>query len=464
MKKIIASCIIAVTGIVPAFASQPDILRVQLARDWDCDSVFTIVGAVSSQWWKIFDCPMLDSLISVGQENNYNIASAAKRLEIARSQLRQARGAYSPVIGLSAAYNYGRTAGTMTSFDTEPEKSSYASVAASMSWEIDVFGKIRAQTKHASENVAVTAAEYDGVMLSLQAGIVQTYIDLAVHTRQLEVAREHISRQGRTVEITEDRFKAGLESKLAVAQARTQWLSTQATVPPLEASIESDKNALAVLLGISRAQLPEALSNSIPFPPYNQLPPAGVPADLLRRRPDIVEAERNIHLAAAELGIARSAYLPSLSLTANIGTDAHRPGDLFSSPSFGWSVVPTLSWTVFDGFARRNAAAAARFAMEAAIDNYNNSVLAATEEVRNAMAMYIAAVKTISLEEQAVEASIEQTNLSLDLYKQGLTMFSNVVDAQLTYLTNQNSLITARGNALTALVELNKALGGGWTY
>ncbi len=173
-------------------------------------------------------------------------------------------------------------------------------------------------------------------------------------------------------------------------------------------------------------------------------------------------AEKSIDVAAAELGIAKKDYLPSLSISANVGTQAHAFGDLFTGPSFTYSVAPTLSWTLFDGFARRAATASARENMQIEIENYNLTVLTAIEEVRNALARYSATLKYIERTAKVVESSEEAVNLSLDQYKQGLSDFYNVVEAQLNYLTYQNSLVAARGEALTSLIDLYKALGGGF--
>lgn len=414
-------------------------------------------------WWRSFDDPMLDSLIAIGQANNYNLAAAAKRIDIARSEARTARGAYSPTIGVNAGWTYDRQSGLMAGRTGAATAVNYFNAGATMSWEIDVFGKIRAQVRKADRNVKVSAAEYAGAMIALDAEIATTYINLLVERQQLEVAREHTENQAHLVKITEVRYNTGLASKLDVAQAKTLYNSTIASIPLLEASIESSYNELGVLTGLGRDSLPEAIYNHVKLPPSYQLIATGGSVDLLRRRPDIVEAERDIDVAAAQLGIARTAYLPSLSLTATASTAAHNAKDLFKGASFTYNVAPTLTWTVFDGLQRRNTAAAARQAMEAAVDNYNMTVLTAVEEVRSAVSNYKSQLEYISRIEEVVKYSREEVRLSVDQYKQGLTQFSNVVDAQLNYLSYQNTLVQANGNAIIALINLYKALGGGWS-
>ncbi len=438
-------------------------LQVDLAPIWTSDSTFTSDPTGNeSTWWHMFGDATLDSLIAIGRTNNYNLSAASRRIDIARSQLKAARGGYYPEIGVTASYNRERQSGRMVGREGDAITQSFFNAGATMNWEIDVFGKIRAQARRADRNIRVTAAEYAAAMVALDAEIASTYIGLLVEKLQLEIAREHSENQAEVLRIVKVRHETGLVSELDEAQAKTMYYSTIASIPMLEARIEASYNALGVLTGLGREGLPSGIYDVELLPDHFQLISLGVPVDLLRRRPDVVEAERNIDLAAAELGIARSEYLPTLSLSASLGTAAHNFSDLFSGPSFTYTVVPTLSWTLFDGFKRHNNAAAARQTMETQIDAYNMTVLTAVEEVRNAMASYKSSLEYIDRLDEVVKSTKEEVHLSLDLYKQGLTMFSNVVDAQLNYLTYQNNLVTARGNAITYIINLYKALGGGW--
>lgn len=460
MRKI--CLLITILLAVSYFMSAKD-LRVELAPSWPVDSCFSkSVMPEDVSCWRSFEDPMLDSLIDLGRANNYNLAAALRRIDIARSQLRSARGAYAPEIGISASYDHDRQSGRMYGREGDANTMSYFNAGVTMNWEIDVFGKIRAQTRRADVNVRVSAAEYAAVMLALDAEIASTYIELQVGKMQLEIAREHSVNQSEILRIVKVRHETGLVSALDEAQAKTLYYSTIASIPMLEAQIDASYNALGVLTGLGREGLPSGIYSDGYLPGHFQIVAAGAPVDLLRRRPDILEAERNIELAAAELGIARSEYLPSLSLSASFGSAAHNFGDLFSRQSLSYSVVPTLSWTVFDGLQRRNNTAAARQTMEARIDAYNMTVLTAVEEVRNAMSSYRSSLEYIDRLSQVLESTKEEVRLSLDLYKQGLTMFSNVVDAQLNYLTYCNNLVIARGNAINYIINLYKALGGGW--
>lgn len=196
------------------------------------------------------------------------------------------------------------------------------------------------------------------------------------------------------------------------------------------------------------------------MPEYRQLVPMGVPANLLRRRPDIVAAEYELAAYAAELGIAKKDFLPTLSINGSVGVSSHKAGDLFNDNSFEYSIAPTLSWTLFDGFARKYAVSEAKEQMKIGIENYNLTVMTAVQEVDNAMIAYTSSLKAIDSYTKVINQCDESFHLSVDAYKEGLTSFTNVVDAQINSLTYANSLISAKGDALVNLVDLYKALGG----
>lgn len=431
-----------------------------LPSEWSVD--FVAEETANAHWWSGFGDSLLDSLIAIGRHNNYDLATAARRIEIARQQAGEASAAYYPTVGINAGWSRSRISGATGTVPAEATVSSAFSGTVDMNWEIDVFGKISAQVRQAKAQVKVSAAEFAGVGLSVDAEIASTYIGLLVARSQLTVAREHSESQERILNITKTRHETGLASNLDVAQASTLYYSTIAQIPLLEASIDASVNSLAVLLGTTREELPAGVFTADQLPETIPSVALGVPADLLRRRPDVVQAEKAVDAAAAALGIARKEYLPSLSLSASAGTQAHSAGDLFTSRSFTYTVAPTLSWTVFDGLSRRHAAAEARERMEIAINNYNLALITAVEEVRDAARRYECTQEYIGRIGKVVENSAEEVRLSVDLYKEGLTAFSNVVDAMLNYLSYQNTLVSARGRAVDSVINLYKALGGGW--
>lgn len=406
-------------------------------------------------WWSRFADSTLDSLISLGENNNFDVAMAARRVEEARQAVRSAKAAYYPTVNATAGWQRARTAGITDG--------GY-SLGLQASWEPDVFGKVTARVRRAGHTADATRAEYTAAMVSVCAQIASVYFDLRTAQVQRAVAEEHIGRQTHIVEITQARHEAGLASALDVAQARTVLYSTQSSLPMLDTQISSDINALATLCGLYAADVEPLLSAGTGRQPdCRQLVEAGVPAELLRRRPDIVQAEAQVAEAAAALGIARKDYLPTLSITGAIGTSAAKPKGLFGDGSLTWSVAPTLSWTVFDGMARRAGVVSAREEMEAQIANYNATVHTAVQEVENALTTYANDLRRIDTLAEVVEQSRISLELSVDQYKQGLSAFTNVVDAQMNYLEYTNSLVSARGDALVTLATLYRALGGGTT-
>ena len=447
---------------MPAATLPGDLLNDSLPSQWVYDEHFDQSLPTDDRWWNYFDDPVLDSLIVMGVENNYNVLMAARRIEMARQSLNSARSGYFPTLNLSGGWNKNRPSGMMADDHGHASTIDYFSLGVNMNWEIDVFGKITARAKQQKASFKATRAEYAAVMTSLCGNIAKAYINLRVYQAELAVAGEHIASQEKIVKITEARHEAGLASMLDVSQAKVVYYSTQASVPGLRSAIHRTINGLATLVGVYPEELYPKLDVAAPLPDYNQIVPVGIPAELLRRRPDIVQAEYELAGYAAALGIAKKEFLPTLSISGSIGTSAHRPGSLFKSESLTYSIAPTLSWTIFDGMARKYNAAIARQQMEIGIDNYNLAVMTAVQEVDDAISAYVSTLKNIDVLEEVITHSDKSLELSLDLYKRGLNPFNDVVTAQLNVLENQNSIIVSKGNALAALVNLYEALGGGW--
>ena len=436
---------------------------------WLIISMFAVVGKATEsdcvdglKWWRLFDDNLLDSLIEQGREANYDVVTAMRRISIARAELGVSRAAYYPQLNLSVGYNRNRQSGRLEGTEGVATTLGYFSGEVDLSWEVDVFGKITSQVRQRKAQVRVSAAEYRAVMNSVDAQIATSYVNLLVSRHQLEVARRHSESQKNIVHTTEQRFEAGLASKLDVAQARTLYFSTVARIPLLESSIVASINSIAVILGLQPGDLSDDFAVGKPLPDYMQPVDIGIPSDVVLRRPDVVEAEQNVDVAAAALGIARKEYLPLLRVDASVGTAAHRLRDLMSKPSLTYSIAPTLSWTIFDGLERRYAVAEASESLQMVVDSYNLTIRQAVQEVIDAATKYSAYLRYISTIDQVVENAAESTALSYDLYRQGLTSFTNVDNAELNYLTYENTLVAAQGSALNSLIELYRSLGGAW--
>lgn len=426
-------------------------LRQPLPERWSFTPDIIQTLPSDDEWWRSFGDSTLDSLISVGINNNFNILEAAHRREMARLAVRQAQAAHYPSVGLNAGYarNYAMR-----------KVADNFSFGADVNWEIDIFGKISQQVKSRKAGYEASRADYVATMVSMTAEIATYYINYRVLQNQISVANEHIQYQAKVVKITEARHEAGLVSKLDVAQSKTVYYTTEASLPRLKAQASEMLNALSILIGVYPYELAPVLRSSSTLPEYQRLIPAGVPANLLRRRPDIAAAEAQLAQYAAQVGVAKKDFLPTLALTGSIGWGSDRINKLVKSDSFTYSIAPKLSWTLFDGFSRRNAVASAKEQMLMGIDAYNLTVMTAYTEVENAMEAYNAALESMELNREVFIQSREAFDISMEQYKQGLTVFTNVVNAQIDWLNCANSLVAAHGDALIALVDLYKALGG----
>ncbi len=441
-------------------AQAPDYLNRPMPERWEYTTDVQQTLPSDDKWWTLFEDAPLDTLISTVIDNNYNLRTAYHRMEIARQTISQAAAQYYPSFAASAGYTNSRSAGAIRNSDTPSSNSSYFSLGVDMNWEIDLFGKISSQVKNKKALYNASKADYTATMVSLTAQAATYYINLRTLQNKLAIAREHIESQGKVVKITEARYEAGLVSKLDVAQAKTIYCSTEVTIPQLEYSIRETINAIAILMGVYPSEVPASITEPRQQPAYTHLVATGVPMNLLRRRPDIMEAEYQLAAYAAQLGIAKKDFLPTLSLQGSVGVAAHKMGDMFKKNSFEYSIAPTLSWTMFDGFARKYAVAEAKEQMQIGIDNYNLTVMTAVQEVDNALKAYFTTLETIDRYVEGFGYSKEAFDLSIDQYTQGLSPFTNVVNAQIDWLNYATSMAEARGNALQALISLYKALGG----
>lgn len=443
-------------------ATRPDTLAMQMPAQWTYTSEFYQTSPADDNWWRSFNDPLLDSLISRGIDNNFNVAIAARRINIARQAVRQAKAGYYPQIDIGAGWSKTRQSGNITSPAVPPSTTDYFSASIDMAWEIDLFGRINSQVRERKAQYNASAADYLATMNSLCAEIATCYIQLRTVQEELDVTRTQLASQEKVLKIADARHEAGLNSGLDVAQASTVYYSTESSLQPLYTSINRNINMLALLLGCFPDEIKPLLESHKPLPDYRRLVGVGVPADLLRRRPDVRAAEYDMAAAAAATGIAKKDFLPTLTLDGSVGVAAHDIGDMFTRRSITYSITPRLSWTIFDGMARNASLATAREQMQIAIDNYNLTILTAVEETDNALSDYTGQLRTIASLETVVQRAQKEMDLSLDLYKQGLSDFLSVAQAQITLLEYTDRLVAARGNAATALITLYKALGGGW--
>lgn len=461
-RKILFSAIVALVLSITNVSAQK-YLSSPIPEAWTADSLVTSVLPSDDRWWLAFGDTCLTALIDQAIDNNHDLLAAAQRVQVAKSMYNSALAGYSPVIGVNADWVNNQTSGNLSSAAADPALARYLQADLSVSWEIDLFGKIYFRAKQGKEQFNATREEYNGVMIALCAQLASNYITLRTYQAQLLVAESHILSQQAILNITETRFQTGLASALDVAQAKTVYLSTRASIPQLRAAIDNQINVLAVLLGVYPRDIYDRLTAPAKQVDFLQMVSVGIPYDLLRRRPDLRQAEYNIAAQAAAVGIAVTDFLPSLSLNGSIGYASHDPARFFDEGSLAFNITPSFRWTLFNGTERIQAHNAAKAQMQAAVEAYNGTVLLAVQEVESAMSAYKNRVKQLVFLRELVNQGQVTLDLSVELYKNGLVDFQTVLDAQRQMLTYQNTLEETCGSSAQALVNLYQALGGGWS-
>ncbi|MBR5540820.1 MAG: TolC family protein [Bacteroides sp.] len=423
------------------------------------DTLFQQVLPVDDQWWKVFEDATLDSLINLAMEQNPSVFMAISRMDQAKAQWRIAQSDFYPSLTFDGGWNRQQTSGNL---GTPQSWSGYYNAAIKMSWQLDVFGVIRQKAKAQKELYAASKEEYNATMVSLCAEVASAYFNLREMQQEVDVLKRNAASQEAVVAITETRYKTGLVSKLDVAQAKSVYYSTLASIPATEASVIQYLNTLAVLLGLYPQDVTDALSIARSLPDYVEPVGVGVPGELLLRRPDVRAAERQVNAQAALLGASKLDWLPEFFLNGSFGYTSNNLGDMGKKGSMTWSIAPSMTWTLFNGGQRLNEDRLQRAQLDESINSFNNTVLTAVQEVDNAMSAYKNSIKQIVACREMLYQGKEAFDLSLDLYKQGLTPFQNVLDAQRSLLTYENTLVKAKGYSLVCLVQMYQALGGGW--
>ena len=433
-----------------------------LPDSWGEGTLFNQTLPVDDEWWHNFHDPVLDSLIAVAGSSNYSVLAAMENIRKARAAWRSAQSKLMPEFNLGLGWQRAKTSGNIASTMYNEAWEGEFSTAVSMQWQADVFGSIYMRSKAQKKLFMATEEEYNAVMVSLIANVATTYFSLRQSLAQMQVLRWNAESQKEIMNIAVSRYNSGLASKLDVAQARSVYYSTKAQIPAMQATIDNYRYTMAVLLGTFPEELDGWLQEGYALPTYTAPIGVDIPASLLRRRPDIRAAERQVEANAALLGATRRDWFPQLLISGSIGFQSGEMKSLFRSRSLTWEIAPSISWNIFGGNDRVNATREARAALDGSIQDFNSKMLTAMQEVESAMSEYENSIIQITELREAVNQNQETLTLSLELYKQGLSTFQNVLDAQRTLLTYQNYLVQALGGSLIYLVQLYEALGGGW--
>jgi len=417
-------------------------------------------------WWSVFDDDTLTSLIERAGASNLTLREAVWRVEEAHSLRDVVAAARVPQAALdgsadrSDASKNGPLGGVVPDEAFQPANLFDLGVGAS--WELDVWGRIRRQVEAADAEVEASVEDYRDVLVTLYAEVATNYVNVRSLQERLRLAHDNVEGQENTLKLTTDRFNSGLVSALDVAQAESNLANTRSLIPSLENSLVLALNRLAVLLAMNPGALDEELSDEVPIPTEPDAVTTALPAELLRQRPDIRVAERRLAAQTARIGVATAELYPKFSLTGFLGLQAVSGGDLFSSDSVNWSVGLPIRWNLFAGGAIRSQIAAEKARTEQLILNYERAVLLALEEVEDAMVSYEKEVSRRGHLTNSVNATQRSLDLVLTQYRAGLTDFQNVLDTERSLLLRQDDLASSEGIVIKNLVDLYRALGGGW--
>lgn len=413
-------------------------------------------------WWELYGDQQLNGLVEKLNSANQTVAQSEAQYRQAQALVRSARGAFFPTVDLSAGKTRSGqgTGSSSSSLSTTNSgiRDTY-NTQLGVSWEADVWGKLRRGLEADKASAEASFADLAAMRLSQQSELVQNYLQLRVIDQQKRLLQATVENYQRSLQMTENQYRAGVSGKDAVAQAQTQLKSTQADMVDLIWQRAQFENAIAVLIGLPPAAFNLAETQNIPSLPQV---PLSLPSQLLERRPDIASAERSVIAANANIGVAKAAYYPDLTLSMSGGYSSSTYSDLISLPNRFWSVGPKLAMTLFDGGQRSAEVDRTEAVYDQTVAKYRQTVLDGFREVENYLVQLKVLEDEAAVRQEALDAARESLRLTLNQYKAGLIAYLDVVVVQATALSNERSVLTLQQSRLIASVNLIAALGGGW--
>ncbi|WP_126969493.1 efflux transporter outer membrane subunit [Xanthomonas sp. BRIP62411] len=423
------------------------------------------VDIASIGWRQVFTDPALQQVIALALENNRDLRVAALNIEVARAQYRVERAALLPAVQGTGTANNARTPSELAIPGQPQVFRTYSANIGVSAYELDLFGRVRSLKEQALQQFLSTAEARRSAHISLVAEVATAYLTLAADQQLLQLAQSTLSSQGDSYRLQQRSFELGVASQLTLRQAQTTVETARVDVERYTAQVAQDRNALVLLVG---TQLPaELLPRALPDGASvdgNVLAsvPAGLPSQLLQRRPDILEAERNLRAANANIGAARAAFFPSISLTASTGSSSSSLSNLFDSGTRAWSFVPTLTLPIFNAGRNRANLAMAKANRDIEVAQYEKAIQSAFREVSDALAQRETLGRQLQAQQALVDATADSYRLSQARFERGVDSYLQALDAQRSLYSAQQSLITTQLSRFTNLATFYKAMGGGW--
>ncbi len=415
----------------------------------------------NTEWWKQFNDPVLDALIAEALANNVNVKIAAANILQAAGLLTQTRSELFPQVGYSGTGERLKApnTGLVSVIPNYPNPQSSYQALLSVSWEIDLWGRIRRLSEAALANVLATDDARDGVILSLVASVANDYIQLRGLDAQLAVAQSTLGTYAESVKLFELQFQYGQVSQMNVAQAQSQYQNAAAQIPQIESQIAQTENALSVLLGRNPGPIARGKSmDDLVLPTV----PAGIPSELLERRPDLMQSEQQLIAANAQIGAAKALYFPTISLTGAFGSASSSLSDLFKGPSRIWNYAGQLTGPIFTFGLVSGQVTQAEAAQQAALLSYQLSIQNAFADVDNALVANQKLIEQLSAQTKLVDALRTYARLATLQYNGGYVPYSTVLQAEQSLFPAELTLAAVRAQVLASSVNVYKAMGGGW--
>ncbi len=418
-------------------------------------------ATTNTAWWKQFNDPVLDSLIAEALVNNKSLETATANIEQAAGVVMQTRATLFPQVGYSGSAERQRLSKSDALLlpVNIPNPISSFQLFAGANWELDLWGRIRRLTESARANLFATEEARRGVILSLVGSVASSYIELRTLDKQLEIAESSLRTYGESVKQFELKFQHGQISQMTLEQAKSQYETAEAAIPPIKSQIVQSENAICVLLGRNPGEIRRGESL-----PHLTLPavPSGLPSQLLEQRPDIMQAEQNLIAANAQIGAAKALYFPAISLTGTFGTASSDLSNLFTGPARIWSYAGSFVGPIFTAGAIAGQVKQAEASRNAALSSYENTIIGAFRDVENALSTHAQLLAQLQAQKRLVEALRQYERLAVMLYDGGYTQYLTVLYAEAQLFPAELNYAQIEGSALASLVAIYQAMGGGW--
>lgn len=411
------------------------------------------------RWWEAFGDPQLNALVAQVDISNQTVRAAEAQFRQAQALVSASRAALFPTLDANASIIKSRSTSGALGGTTAGRVVTNRSAGLSAGWEADVWGRLRRGVESSEAGAQASAADLESARLSAQAELATDYLQLRVLDVQKELLDDSIAAFQKSLDLTKNRYAAGVAGKVDVAQAETQLRSTQAQAVDTGIQRAQLEHAIALLIG----KAPSGFS--LPQAPLRvTMPgiPAAVPSELLERRSDIAAAERRVAAANAQVGVAKSAFFPALSLSGTLGSRASDASTWFTTASRFWSIGPAIAQSIFDAGLRQAQTAQAIAAYDATVADYRQTVLTSFREVEDSLAALRILEDEARIQDEAVRAARESVTLTTNQYKAGIVSYLNVAVVQTSQLSNERTAVGLLGQRLSATIALIKALGGDW--